>query len=374
MTHSEQPPPFKTSRPTRGDDGKRERGERPARAPLPKQRLARAGAAGGHPSTRSVVAAGPRRFAGRGCDGHPPHARRRGAGGAHASRRGPASGPGPVEPRYHRALHPPERGRRVRDGRPERRRHHADRVRQDALLQHPRAQLDPERPVHRALYLFPTKALAQDQLAELDRLAQAINESAGLDLGVFTYDGDTPQDARRAIRSRAQVILTNPDMLHSGILPHHPKWARLFENLRFIVIDELHAYRGVFGSHLVERPAPTAPRLPALRLGPRLHLFVGHHRQSAGTGRTADRAPVRTRGGKRRAARGEVLLLRQPADCQQAARHPPVLHAGDPPRHARVPAARPAGDRLRAEPPGHRDPHALPERHRPRPAGRRTTW
>jgi DEAD/DEAH box helicase domain-containing protein len=105
-------------------------------------------------------------------------------------------------------------------------------------------------PSTRALYLFPTKALAQDQLAELDRLAQVINESAGLDLGVFTYDGDTPQDARRAIRARAQVILTNPDMLHSGILPHHPKWARLFENLKFIVIDELHAYRGVFGSHL----------------------------------------------------------------------------------------------------------------------------
>jgi DEAD/DEAH box helicase domain-containing protein len=105
-------------------------------------------------------------------------------------------------------------------------------------------------PSTRALYLFPTKALAQDQLAELDRLAQVINEAAGLDLGVFTYDGDTPQDARRAIRSRAQVILTNPDMLHSGILPHHPKWARLFENLRFVVIDELHAYRGVFGSHL----------------------------------------------------------------------------------------------------------------------------
>jgi DEAD/DEAH box helicase domain-containing protein len=105
-------------------------------------------------------------------------------------------------------------------------------------------------PSTRALYLFPTKALAQDQLAELDRLAQVLNEAAGLELGVFTYDGDTPQDARRAIRARAQVILTNPDMLHSGILPHHPKWARLFENLRFIVIDELHAYRGVFGSHL----------------------------------------------------------------------------------------------------------------------------
>ena len=105
-------------------------------------------------------------------------------------------------------------------------------------------------PSTRALYLFPTKALAQDQLAELDRLSQAINEAAGVELGVFTYDGDTPQDARRAIRARAQVVLTNPDMLHAGILPHHPRWARLFENLRYIVIDELHAYRGVFGSHL----------------------------------------------------------------------------------------------------------------------------
>ena len=67
---------------------------------------------------------------------------------------------------------------------------------------------------------------------------------------MFTYDGDTPQDARRAIRTRAHIVLSNPDMLHSGILPHHPKWAKLFENLRFVVVDELHAYRGVFGSHL----------------------------------------------------------------------------------------------------------------------------
>ena len=105
-------------------------------------------------------------------------------------------------------------------------------------------------PSTRALYLFPTKALAQDQLAELDRLSQSINQAAGVELGVFTYDGDTPQDARRAIRARAQVVLTNPDMLHAGILPHHPRWARVFENLRYLVIDELHAYRGVFGSHL----------------------------------------------------------------------------------------------------------------------------
>src|ERR1700730_12051616 len=105
-------------------------------------------------------------------------------------------------------------------------------------------------PASRALYLFPTKALAQDQLAELPTLCETLAESSGDQVGVFTYDGDTPQDARRSIRSRAHLVLTNPDMLHSGVLPHHPRWAKLFENLRFIVIDELHAYRGVFGSHL----------------------------------------------------------------------------------------------------------------------------
>ena len=72
----------------------------------------------------------------------------------------------------------------------------------------------------------------------------------GSDLCAFTYDGDTPQDARRAIRQRANIVLTNPDMLHTGILPHHTKWAKLFENLRYIVVDELHYYRGVYGSHL----------------------------------------------------------------------------------------------------------------------------
>ena len=105
-------------------------------------------------------------------------------------------------------------------------------------------------PSARALYLFPTKALAQDQLAELHDLADRLSHCSELPIGVFTYDGDTPQDARRAIRGRAHVVLSNPDMIHSGILPHHPRWAKLFENLRYVVIDELHAYRGVFGSHL----------------------------------------------------------------------------------------------------------------------------
>ena len=105
-------------------------------------------------------------------------------------------------------------------------------------------------PSTRALYLFPTKALAQDQLAELHNLVQLAEEHGAPQVGVFTYDGDTPSDARRAIRGKAHVVLSNPDMLHSGILPHHPRWAKLFENLKFVVIDELHAYRGVFGSHL----------------------------------------------------------------------------------------------------------------------------
>src|SRR5580698_9994242 len=103
-----------------------------------------------------------------------------------------------------------------------------------------------ENPDTRALYLFPTKALAQDQLTELHDLATRLDDC----FGVFTYDGDTPSDARKAIRERGHVIVTNPDMLHSGILPHHTKWTRLFENLRYIVLDELHTYRGVFGSHL----------------------------------------------------------------------------------------------------------------------------
>ena len=101
-------------------------------------------------------------------------------------------------------------------------------------------------PGARAMYLFPTKALAEDQLDELHGLI----EDMGSDICAFTYDGDTPQDARRAIRQRANIILTNPDMLHTGILPHHTKWVKLFENLRYIVVDELHYYRGVYGSHL----------------------------------------------------------------------------------------------------------------------------
>ncbi len=101
-------------------------------------------------------------------------------------------------------------------------------------------------PGARMMYLFPTKALAEDQLHEF----QSLLDVMGSGIRAYTYDGDTPQDARKAIRERANVVLTNPDMLHSGILPHHTKWAKAFENLRYFVIDELHYYRGVYGSHL----------------------------------------------------------------------------------------------------------------------------
>ncbi len=103
-----------------------------------------------------------------------------------------------------------------------------------------------EEPETRALYLFPTKALAQDQMHEVHGLIGAL----GADIRTYTYDGDTPDDARRAIRRQGHVVVTNPDMLHAGILPHHTKWQKLFANLRYVVIDELHIYRGVFGSHL----------------------------------------------------------------------------------------------------------------------------
>lgn len=98
----------------------------------------------------------------------------------------------------------------------------------------------------RALFLFPTKALAQDQMAELHELITY----AGVNVKTFTYDGDTPQSARKAIRQAGHIVVTNPDMLHSGILPHHTKWTKLFENLKFVIIDEIHQYRGVFGSHM----------------------------------------------------------------------------------------------------------------------------
>jgi DEAD/DEAH box helicase domain-containing protein len=103
-----------------------------------------------------------------------------------------------------------------------------------------------QQPESRALYLFPTKALSQDQLAELHEMIHLL----GIDIKTYTFDGDTPATARKSIRMAGHIVVTNPDMLHQGILPHHTKWVKLFENIRYVVIDEVHFYRGVFGSHM----------------------------------------------------------------------------------------------------------------------------
>ena len=120
-------------------------------------------------------------------------------------------------------------------------------------------------PDARALYLFPTKALSADQVSELYELITCL----GVDVKTYTYDGDTPGAARKAVRQAGHVVVTNPDMLHSGILPHHTRWVKLFENLKYIVIDEIHAYRGVFGSNLAN----------VLRRLVRLCEFYGSHPQ-----------------------------------------------------------------------------------------------
>ncbi len=103
-----------------------------------------------------------------------------------------------------------------------------------------------EEPETRALYLFPTKALSQDQYHGLHRLISTLERP----VSTFTFDGDTPSDARQAVRAHGHIVVSNPDMLHQGILPHHTKWLKLFRNLRYVVIDEVHQYRGVFGSHV----------------------------------------------------------------------------------------------------------------------------
>ena len=112
-----------------------------------------------------------------------------------------------------------------------------------SLIEHPEA---------RALYLFPTKALTQDQLSALEGLLTSINQSTrgSIPIQPAIYDGDTPQSLRSTIRKNSRIIFTNPDMLHTGILPHHTNWGDFLRSLRFVVIDEMHSYRGVFGSHV----------------------------------------------------------------------------------------------------------------------------
>lgn len=120
-----------------------------------------------------------------------------------------------------------------------------------------------EHPEKRALFVYPTKALAQDQLAELS----ALKHGLPIDIRVDTYDGDTPPGRRTAIREGGHVVMTNPDMLHSGLLPHHTRWRKLFSSLEYVVIDELHTYRGLFGSQVAN----------VIRRLKRICAFYGSH-------------------------------------------------------------------------------------------------
>ena len=169
----------------------------------------------------------------------------------------------------------------------------------------------------RALYLYPTKALAQDQARSL--------HAFGLHKQIrpAIYDGDTPRAERAAIRKRSNVILTNPDMLHVGILPHHAAWGDLFANLAFVVVDEAHVYRGVFGSHVgnVLRRLRRVAQIHGTE--PRFLHRQRDDRQPARARRTAHRAdglpPDRRRCG---AARGQARRDLEPAAARRGARAP----------------------------------------------------
>jgi DEAD/DEAH box helicase domain-containing protein len=130
-------------------------------------------------------------------------------------------------------------------------------------------------PDHRALYLFPTKALAQDQLAGMEQIFAAANIK---DINAALYDGDTPRNTRGAVRKNSRIIISNPDMLHIGILPHHTVWIDFFQNLRFVVVDEMHNYRGVFGSHVAN----------VIRRLKRITHYYGAHPQFLLTSATID--------------------------------------------------------------------------------------
>ena len=132
-------------------------------------------------------------------------------------------------------------------------------------------------PKSRALYLYPTKALAQDQ-------ARALQAFGIKGVKPAIYDGDTESERRWQIRKWANVVLTNPDMLHVGVLPHHDRWGDVLANLRFVVVDEAHVYRGVFGSHVAQRPPAAPPAGPRLRLGAAVRARVGDDREPRAAG------------------------------------------------------------------------------------------
>ena len=177
-------------------------------------------------------------------------------------------------------------------------------------------------PAARALFLFPTKALGQDQVAEFGELAAA----AGLSVLASTYDGDTPAPIRSAVRAAGQVVVTNPDMLHSAILPHHTKWFQLFEQL------QVHRHRrAAHVSRRVRQPrrqraAPAAPDLRPLRLAPGHRLLLGDDREPGRAGGDADRATGTARRPERRTGRRAPRRPGRSADPRAR----PAVRAGRP--------------------------------------------
>jgi hypothetical protein len=228
----------------------------------------------------------------------------------------------------------------------------------------------------KALYLFPTKALAQDQAAELMALSRAIQAAGGPGVKAFTFDGDTPGDARKAVRTRGDIVLSNPDMLHQAILPHHTKWAQFFEGLAYIVVDELHTYRGVFGSHVANVFRRLRAGLSFLWRGADLHLRLGDHRQSGRAGRASLRRAGRGHHRVRRAAGRASSPALESAGHQPGSRHPRL---GPLPDHAHRAHGGQAGaqeHRLRPLAPDGRGHHQVSEgclRSRPAQA-RRASW
>ena len=224
-------------------------------------------------------------------------------------------------------------------------------------------------PGARALYLFPTKALAEDQLHEFN----AIVEQMGSEIRAFTYDGDTPQDARKAIRQRANMVLTNPDMLHTGILPHHTKWAQALRK------PALHRHRraALLPRRLRQPPgqraAPAAAHLRILRFEAAVHLLLGHHRQSARTGRSAHRTQPSSwwSATARRAARSTFIFYNPPVVNRQLGIRRSYINETR--RIALEFIERRLADAgLRQQPAGHRSPGDLSEgRLRQRPPARR---
>jgi DEAD/DEAH box helicase domain-containing protein len=187
----------------------------------------------------------------------------------------------------------------------------------------------------RALYIFPTKALAQDQVAELNELLSHVKTQ----IHSFTYDGDTPMHARQKIREAGHIVVTNPDMLHSAILPHHTKWLRLFENLKYIVIDETHIYRGVFGSHFAN----------VLRRLERICAFYGAKPQYI-----MSSATIQNPGELAHQLTGRDIHVIDKSGAPQGERHtilynPPVVHQQLGLRQSSLQVARRLGGRLLRE-------------------------